>query len=56
MSGELGVIVQVNDRPGLIQRDYADHNLGHDYGNDCDLDHLQDIDTRNGHDEDECRR
>ena len=50
MSGELWVIVEVNDQPGLIH----DHNLGHDYGNDCDLDHLQDIDTSNGHERDEC--
>ena len=37
-----------------VQRDDTDHNLGHDYGNDCDLDHLQDIDTSNGHDGVEC--
>ena len=44
------VIVEVNDWPGLI----CDLNLGHDYGNDCDFDHMQDIDTSNGHDGDEC--
>ena len=56
MSGELLVIVEVNDRPGLIQGqiDDFDHNLGQDYGNDWDLDHLQDIDTSDRHDGDEC--
>ena len=36
------------------QREDSDHNLGPDYGYDCDLHHLQDIDTSNGHDRDEC--
>ena len=37
------------------QRDDYDNDIGHDYGNDCDLGHMQDIDNGNGHDEDECR-
>ena len=37
----------------ISQRDDSDHNLGHDYGNDCDLDHMQDIVTSNDHDVDE---
>ena len=36
------------------QRNDYDHDIGHDYGNDCDIDHIQDIDTGNGHDGDEC--
>ena len=35
-------------------KDMTDLNLVQDYGNDCDLDHLQDIDTSNGHDGVEC--
>ena len=38
------------------RRDDFDHEVGQDYGNDCDLNHLQDLDARNGHDEDECWR
>ena len=34
------------------QRDDYDHDLGHDYGNDCDLYHMQDIDITNGLDGD----
>ena len=38
------------------QRDDYDYDLGHDYGNGCDLNYLQDNDTRNSHDGDECFR
>ena len=38
------------------QRDDYDHDLGLSYGIDYDLDHMQDIDTGNGHDGDECLR
>ena len=56
MSGELLVIVKLMIGQGWYkgQRDYFDHYLGQDYGNDCDLDLLQYIDTINGHDGDEC--
>ena len=58
--GELGVIDKVNDQPGLTQGqryDYDyDHDLGQDNEHDCDLDHLQDIDTSIGHDDEgQCR-
>ena len=38
-----------------VKKDY-DHDLGHDYDNGFDLDHLQDIIIANGHDGDECFR